>query len=47
VWWGLRGAFPVTGGVMILAAVISSILLPRRPISSPPEHPAEGPDTRA
>lgn len=30
VLWGLRAAFPIAGGLMILAAAISSMLLPKR-----------------
>jgi DHA1 family multidrug resistance protein-like MFS transporter len=29
--WSLRAAFPITGGIMILAAFISSLLLPKKP----------------
>ena len=32
VWWGLRTAFPITGGIMILAAMISAMLLPKRAV---------------
>jgi DHA1 family multidrug resistance protein-like MFS transporter len=30
VWWGLRAAFPVTGSILLLAAGVSFVLLPRR-----------------
>ena len=30
VAWNLRTAFPITGAVLILAAVLSALLLPRR-----------------
>jgi MFS transporter, DHA1 family, multidrug resistance protein len=33
VWWGLRTAFPITGGVLILASVISAIFLPKHELS--------------
>ena len=31
VWWSLRTAFPITGSIMILAAMICALLLPKGP----------------
>lgn len=31
IWWNLRTVFPITGAILILAAVISALFLPKRP----------------
>lgn len=39
VSWGLRTAFPITGGLMILAATISALLLPKRTLQTQSTEP--------
>ena len=41
VWWSLRAAFPITGIVLIIGAVISALFLPRQEGSSVPLRPAK------
>ena len=47
VSWSLRGAFPITGLILILASVISAILLPKQAIdTSQAAQPEETPQKR-
>ncbi len=39
VWWSLRTAFPITGAILILAAIISALFLPKRPVIPSREMP--------